>query len=60
MERQRLISSDRARRALSLLLIPAKDGGKRGTPVAAEEFFNQMEIYPGMSFVGGFPTETTT
>ena len=37
--------TNRAKRALSLLLVPAKEGD--GTPVVAEEFFDQMEIYPG-------------
>ena len=37
---------DRARKALSLLLIPTIDGG----PVVAEKLFDQMEIYPGMRF----------
>ena len=33
---------------MSLLLVPAKDGDKHGAPFAAEKFFNQMEIYPGV------------
>jgi len=36
-----------ARKALSLLLVPADNGDKHGTPVAAETMFDQMEIYPG-------------
>ena len=43
-----LIFNNRARQALSLLLIPAKDGNEDGTPVAADTFFDQMEIYSGM------------
>lgn len=36
-----------ARKALSLLLIPAKAEDKVGVPVVAEKLFDQMEIYPG-------------
>ena len=43
--------NNRARKALSLLLVPATDGDKLGTPVVAEKLFDQMEIYPGMLFV---------
>jgi hypothetical protein len=46
--KQHLISNDRARKALSLLLVPAKSGDKDGGPVAAEKLFDQMEIYPGV------------
>jgi len=45
--RRSLTLNNRARQALSLLLVPAKDGDKPGTPVAAEKLFDQMEIYPG-------------
>ncbi|KAF9653597.1 magnesium-dependent phosphatase-1 [Thelephora ganbajun] len=43
----RTCAASMARRALSLLLVPAKDGDERGAPVAAEKMFDQMEIYPG-------------
>lgn len=44
-EKDRLTTDNRARKALSLLLVPAKD--EDGTPVVAESLFDQMEIYPG-------------
>ena len=47
LEMQCLRFNNRARQALSLLLVPVKDGDKHGTPAAAESFFDQMEIYPG-------------
>ena len=46
-ERRRLTFNNRAKEALSLLLVAAEDGDRDGTPVAAEKFFDQMEIYPG-------------
>ena len=45
--KQSLRFNNRARQALSFLLVPAEDGDKDATPVAAEKLFNQMEIYPG-------------
>lgn len=61
LERQCLRINNRARQALSLLLVPAKDGDKQGTPVVAEKLFDQMEIYPGMRLrLDRSPTETIT
>ena len=49
-----LIFNDRARKALSLLLVPTENGDEDGAPVAAEKLFDQMEIYPGMQLrLGG-------
>ncbi|KAK0437379.1 magnesium-dependent phosphatase-1 [Armillaria borealis] len=36
-----------ARQALSLLLVPPKDGDKDTSPFKAAHFFDQAEIYPG-------------
>ena len=40
-----------ARQALSLLLVPPKRGDADGKVLKAESFFDEMEIYPGMSAV---------
>lgn len=45
--------NNRARKALSLLLVPVNDGDEQGTPVTAESLFDQMEIYPGMYVSSG-------